>query len=648
MSFILGCLKQSGQNVEEIELRALSASTKQYSMGTESLEIRGRLGMGVLPYYSHARSRLDPHPCSDAHGHSICLDGRLDNHAELARELDLPSGSTSDSAIALAAFARWGASCFEYLLGDWAIALWSQRDETLYLARDHAGSRTLYFQNDVDGIAWSTHLDTFPSTKGTLDISREYAARYLAGRPVQPLTPYAGIFAVKPGHCMTFRNATVSETSHWSIYEGSEICFKSDREYEDQFLDLFQQSIARRTGAGEPILAELSGGMDSSSIVCVSDSFRRMGCSESALLDTVSYFDDSESSLNDRPYFTQVETSRGKTGYHVDTAFAKRTFEPHDSSMGIYRIPGADSSSFELESTFHDAVWSRGYRSILSGIGGDELTGGVPSALPELAGYVMAGDLRKLLRQSLAWAIADRSTLGIILWQTASYLYRLYGNRIGNSRGVPPWVSSDFTREFKGTWTDSLLRHHRFSLAPHQVDNIQSWQSIMETLPHQFPGLLFRPEYRYPFLDKDLVHFLWNIPRDQLLRPGRRRSLMRRALVGIVPHDVLERRLKAFQLSAPLKKVAETESLLCALFRDSILARHGYIDPSSLVTWIQRTAAGDPTWWQALLKTISLELWFRGHENQKPDLAEDWALTTALEFGRTKTADKIRRLQHSS
>jgi asparagine synthetase B (glutamine-hydrolysing) len=74
----------------------------------------------------------------------------------------------------------------------------------------------------------------------------------------------------------------------------------------------------------------------------------------------------------------------------------------------------------------------------------------------------------------------------------------------------------------------------------------------METLPHLFPQILSRLEYRYPFLDKDLVSFLFSIPREQIVRPGRRRSLMRRALVGIVPDGILERRRKAFQLRAPL------------------------------------------------------------------------------------------------
>lgn len=648
MSFIFGCVKDVEARVEEFELRSLGAATQRYATGLGSVVAIARVGMGLQPYYSHQRSWLDAHPVADANGHLLSVDGRLDNHADLADELGLHRSSSSDSAIVLAAFVRWGERCFVRFIGDWAIALWCQRDGSLYLARDHAGSRTLYFLIDGDDAVWSTHLDTFCRMDKTLPISPQYAARYLAGRPVQNLTPYTGVIAVKPGHYVTIRDRSVVERTHWNIASGGEIRHRSDKEYEEHFLYLFQQSVARRTGPGAPILAELSGGMDSSSIVCLSDYLRRTCDRESVLLDTVSYFDDSEASLNDRPYFSMVETSRGKIGYHIDTAFSKRTFELHDSCKGIYRLPGADSSSFDQERSFQDAVWNHGYRSILSGIGGDELLGGVPDPLPELAGYAVSGKIRRLLGQALAWSVADRSTLAITLYQTAVYLARMYGTGGKSLKPGPPWLSSSLSREGSDADSGDLSLCARLRFAPHQLDNLESWRWIMETLPHQFPGLVCRPEYRYPFLDRDLVQFLWNIPRDQLLRPGRRRSLMRRSLAGILPQGILERRQKAFQLSAPLKKIAEAEDTIHTLFRESALERHGFMETSRLTDWIRRTATGDPTWWQALLKTISLELWLRGLEQRNPRVAEDWALTTALDFDRSQAVAKIRLLQPNS
>jgi len=162
------------------------------------------------------------------------------------------------------------------------------------------------------------------------------------------------------------------------------IRYATDAEYEQHFLSLFSQSVERRTGPGAAILAELSGGMDSTSIVCMSDRVQASHNPPRSLIDSISYYDDSEPTWNERPYFSLVEELRGKTGIHTDTSLIARTFQSHDSSLGEYLFPGADSSSIEREQHFESLDHGHRYRTILSGIGGDELLGGVPTPLPEL------------------------------------------------------------------------------------------------------------------------------------------------------------------------------------------------------------------------------------------------------------------------
>jgi asparagine synthase (glutamine-hydrolysing) len=149
------------------------------------------------------------------------------------------------------------------------------------------------------------------------------------------------------------------------------------------------------------------------------------------------------------------------------------------------------------------------------------------------------------------------------------------------------------------------------------MDNAQSWWSVMETMPHLFPSLLRRPEYRYPFLDKDLVEYLFSIPREEVLQPGRRRALMRRALIGIVPQEILERRRKAYQLHAPLKALSHASQKLTGLFQDSRLAAMGLIDPNLLQTATERLANGSADGWQAIVRAIAVELWLRTNEQPR-------------------------------
>jgi asparagine synthase (glutamine-hydrolysing) len=435
-------------------------------------------------------------------------------------------------------------------------------------------------------------------------------------RPIGELTPYEGIRSVRPGHYIAIRNSIVSQHAHWTSLITTSIHYKEDSQYEEHFLSLFRQSVERRTGPGAPILAQLSGGMDSTSIVCMSDHVRRLENPDAELLDTVSFYDDSEASLNDRPYFSIAESRRGKVGTHIDVAYSQRNFMPHDPDDGIYGLPGADSFSLQQERNFYNAVWQRGFRSILSGIGGDEVLGGVPFAFPELAGYLLCGHIYKFVRQSIAWSLIDRSPLIHTIFGTAKNAMRLYTNRSLRGGAAPPWVACWLVERSREIAAGDRIPLRRWVAPPHRVDNSFAWQSIMETLPHLFPPILYRPEYRCPYLDKDLVHYLFSIPREQLLRPGRRRSLMRRALRNIVPHEILERRRKAFQLRAPLRTLQRDISVLERLFADSLAAGAGFIDAGKLRIDLRGAAQGESEWWQMLLRTIALELWLRASQSE--------------------------------
>ena len=151
----------------------------------------------------------------------------------------------------------------------------------------------------------------------------------------------------------------------------------------------------------------------------------------------------------------------------------------------------------------------------------------------------------------------------------------------------------------------------RCGRSPLQIDSEKTWWSILESLPHLFPRLIKRPEYRYPLLDKDLVEFLVRVPRAQLMKPGRRRFMMRRALKSIVPEEILERKQKAFQLRAPLVKLQQSQALLRRVFKDSMLAQMGCIDVGQFFQTLERASLGEMTYWFAVQQTIALELWLQ-------------------------------------
>jgi asparagine synthase (glutamine-hydrolysing) len=246
--------------VTDQELLALASATERFGSDGIFTHADKFLGMGCQPLHTHRRSNLEAQPCTDWGGNTLTFDGRLDNHEDLQELLGLSDPDVADSAIILAAFQRWGEQCFSRLVGDWALALWCGAERTLYLARDHAGTRTLYFEMSGETVLWSTYLETFLMRDGVHELDETYAAAYLGCQPVRDGTPYKGIRTVLPAHYLVIKGNQITRRAHWSWMVKGSTTYKSERDYDEHFLSLFRQAVDRRTAHGEPILAQLSGG----------------------------------------------------------------------------------------------------------------------------------------------------------------------------------------------------------------------------------------------------------------------------------------------------------------------------------------------------------------------------------------------------
>lgn len=618
MSVIFGVCRPQGETVEKEELLNLAASTERYAPDGTFVRAQSQIGMAFQPFHTTERSRMESQPLVDVRGNMLVLDGRLDNYHDLGRELNVRVFDMPDSQLVLAAFLRWGEACFSRFIGDWSIALWSVADKSLYLARDHAGTRSLYLHYSGGRVLWSTFLEQFHAARLADQIDDQYAAAYLASLPIGDLTPYPGVRAVPPAHYVLVKDGRLRTVPHWQWMTGDRLRFKTDEDYEKYFLSLFRTSVERRTVSGTPILAQLSGGMDSTSIVCVSDQINRSKNPAAPLVDTLSYYDDSEPSWNERPFFSITEARRGKTGIHIQASYSDCTLEPADPSQGIYLLPGADSTSIDGERRFQQHLGDRDYRVMLAGMGGDELLGGVPTPSPELADYLVAGNLKRLFTQATAWCIANRTVIWQELFSTAKFAVGLYRRPHLDRNTLPPWITPCLRKLCAELGRQNIAGNGHLGQSPSEVTNGQCWWIMLETLPHHWSPFLLRPEYRYPYLDRDLVDFLLRVPREQLVRPGRRRSLMRRALKDIVPTEILERRRKAFITRGPLAWLHEVREQIEALFADSLAAECGFIDPKALGSSLELTLRGvDQRWRAALMKTIYLELWLNARNGTR-------------------------------
>ena len=560
-------------------------------------------GIIFRAFHTTNQSRQEKQPHSLPSGAILTWDGRLDNRAELVRELNGIPAAATDVAIVAAAYEAHGTACFAKLIGDWALSVWDPRHRSLLLAKDPIGTRPLFYSIDDDAITWSSILDPLVLLPGkSFALEEEYIAGWLTFFPAAHLTPYAGIYSVPPSCVIALEPRQRAVHKYWDFDSGLKIRYRSDGDYEEHFRHVFALSVRRRLGAEVPILAELSGGMDSASIVCMADTLISRGDTGVPRLDTISYYNDCEPNWNERPYFAKVEEKRGRAGCHIDVGSESSPFLDLEASR-FMATPSACVPPTKAAREFTTHLIAHGYRVLLSGIGGDEFTGGVPTPVPELADLFAGAHFAQLARRLKVWALTKKQPWFHLLRDVVRLF--LPSNAVNlPAPKAPPWLNRDFVNRNRPALGGYVRTLKLFGALPTFQENLRSLETLRRQLGCQSPPSEPPYEKRYPYLDRSLLEFILAIPREQLVRPGQRRSLMRRSLIDIVPAAILERKRKAYVVRSPIIGLAGLRDEHSAA-AEAI----GILDSQKFAASAKKAIKGGETSIISLQRVLILEVW---------------------------------------
>ncbi len=594
--------------------------------GPDSNESYSKGGINILyrAFYTTKESRREKQPHISSSGAVITWDGRLDNRAELISELsDSLTNNSTDVAIVAAAYEKWGANCLGKLIGDWALSIWNPRERSILLAKDPIGTKHLYYSFDDKQLTWCTILDPLVLFGGrTFEICEEYIAGWFSYFPATHLTPYVGIYSVPPSSSVLLRHGSHEVRKYWDFDAGKKVRYRTDAEYEEHFRAVFAKAVQRRLRSDRPVLAELSGGMDSSAIVCMADIAIAQGAAETPRLDTISWYNDSIFDLNERPYFTKVEEKRGRTGCHIDLASI-------DIDSQISSRPGFESDRLAVTPIFNrrhsDFVMqcaeyrkSQGHRVTLSGLAGENATGGgMPTPRPELQDLMATLRFSALAHQLKAWSAKMKKPWLPLLWEAVRGFFPPALEGMSKNIFETSWFHRDFVRRHRVALCGYPSRVRLFGPLPSFQDHLIALDADRRLMAYYGPSPELLNEARYPYLDRGLLEFVYAIPREQLVRVGQRRSLMRRALAGIVPGEILNRKRYAPPQNESLKVASPKWPSLAEISQPMVSGARGIIDPDRFLQTSKKARHNQEVPLKMLKKTLMIESWLQHLTIQK-------------------------------
>ena len=636
MSVQFGKCNFDGKPVDPQDLDEVRHVLAPYGPDSEGLICKDNFGILYRAFHTTKESRREMQPYISASGSVITWDGRLDNREDLMAQLSARlSRESTDLEIVAEGYDRWGVDAFRRLIGDWALSIWEPRDRLLVLAKDFVGTRHLYYTVEKDQVTWCTILDPMVLFAGQpFKLEEEYIAGWLSFFPAPHLTPYVGVHSVPPSSFVRLAPGTHRVSKYWCFDPSKRIRYGTDTEYEEHFRVVFSESVRRRLRSDTPVLAELSGGMDSSSIVCVADAVIAEGRADAPRLDTISCYSDSEPNWDERPYFTKVEQQRGRAGCHIDVGSQGSLNLGFESSRFAATPDSQGGCLTQSAKEFASCITSHQNRVLLSGIGGDEVTGGLPTPVPELADLVARGQFIGLAHRLKLWALRSRKPWFHLFFETVRGF--LPQTVVGVPAYVrpPSWLDRDFLKHQRAALTGYPSRVRLLGPLPSFQENLSRLDALRRQLACDVPPSEPPHEKRYPYLDRDLLEFIYASPQEQLVRPGQRRSLMRRSLVGIVPDEVLNRKRKAFVARSPLVAMSMEQASLSQMIENMLLTSLGIIDPKVFREELRKACRGQKVAIVPLMRAFGVECWLRSSgcpgETQRTPLLLRQRLNNAL------------------
>ncbi|MED1299021.1 asparagine synthase (glutamine-hydrolyzing) [[Bacillus thuringiensis] serovar konkukian] len=463
----------------------------------------------------------------DETNYAICYNGELYNTEDIRKEL-LRRGYTfkghSDTEVLLASYMEWKEECVDHLNGIYAFAVWDEQKEQVFIARDRLGVKPLFYKYDSGRLLFGSELKAIlshPDVKA--EVTLEGLSEIFGLGPSR--TPghgiYAGIKELRPGHAMTFSKNGLCIWRYWNV---------ESKKHEDSFEEtvektrfLLQDAITRQLVSDVPLCTFLSGGVDSSAITAIAaKEYERSGKGQLHTYsidyeDNDKYFKANAFQPNSDAPFIHLMTETFQTIHHRCVISNEQLAQYLTEAVLVRDLTGmADIDSSLL---WFCREIKQDFVVGLSGECADEIFGGYPW-------FYREDDLQS---SAFPWMRSTEAREQLLKkeWRNKLNLQQYVQRRYEESIQEVPILEGESPIEAK--------RRQLFYL-----NMVWFMTTLLDRKDRMSMGASL--EVRVPFADHRLVEYAWNIPWEMKMYKNREKGLLRKALEGLLPNEILYRK----------------------------------------------------------------------------------------------------------
>lgn len=488
---------------------------------------------------------------------------------------------TSDAQLALHLYNCVGADASLRIIGYYAFAVWDEATQSLFLSRDALGAERLYYFYAPNLFCWGTEIRQICYLAGIEpSLNEEWMAEAMTWSWDGCLThtkdsPIQDVQSVPPGYHLMLKNGAGLQLTQWWEWEKYQVGnTPKDEVLIEEFRDLLALSVKGCLGTDSRVIADLSGGLDSSSVVSLACHLAEEGKTPIHLRDVISYYDPDRSWFNDTEYQESV-TNRYGLKQHKFSLGGLWWFQGILDQDTYFDYPNPLLMCLNIVSSPMEFAAEKGFIVSLTGAGGDNI---VPLMWLYLFDYVRLGKFFSGWKDLVAISDGSASPLWKII--SENILSPMKHWRSLWEPEIPEWIDRDFLQQ-----TDLKVRFNEriCDLQPDLLSN--QWDTLVIRFSSDRPftagKYIAAPlglDFRHPFMDRRLINFALQLPPHLKRQPREYKYILRQAMAGILPDTVRLRRGRNNFSDYVRKGLTNETDFFDEVRRNPVIAQLGFVN----------------------------------------------------------------------